>query len=560
MKKTIMALLSLSLALTMFAGCDDKKPAESTPAATTTAGADTTTKADVTEGQETGDVKAEYDGIGNLRITDDPMTVTLFSAFGELGAPTGDMPIWQEGLKITGVGIENVANPSIADRLESLNVMLTSGTLPDVIFGMKGDIAPIIQQGGFIPLDDLIAEHAPNIQAYFDFLPEARVGSTAADGSVYFIEGTLSSTVGARETSLIPTMTFFIRQDWLTILDRKVPTTFEEFKETLYAFRNDDPNGNGQKDEIPFFFRDGSPVGLYQLFGVNGDWANWGIDTASKSVVYGRTTENYKNALRELAQWYKDGIIDPEILTRGSQARQELLANDIGGMTFDWYESTSNMNYNEEILAVVPGLEFLPMLPPADTNGVVKNTYSGAPTSGYAWGISKDCKDPVSVIKFMDFWFTETGAMLMSYGIEGQTYNMVDGKPVHTEVATSYSSGIPGYMRTIGAGGSVSGILEADISTKTEVAQMTYRMYAESGILMAPFPTLTFTEEEEEVMNTYNGGIDTLWGQYEQQVLYGQKNVDDSWEGYLAEMKQLGLDEVIAAYNSAYARYLAEFG
>ena len=500
-----------------------------------------------------------YNGVDNFQIVTEPTTVTLFATFSELGAPEGHHVIWQEGAKLTGISMENVANPSIVEENEALNVMLAGGVLPDLIHGMKGNLLPIAQQGGFLPLSELIAEYAPNIQRYFDTIPEARVGSTAADGEIYFIEGSLAPLSGGEDsTALIPTMAFFIREDWLEILNLPMPTTLEELKNTLYAFRNDDPNGNNEKDEIPFFYRDKSPVGLYQLFGVGGDWALWSIDEATNQVVFGRSTEEYKNALRELALWYKDGVIDPELLTRGGQARQELLGNNQGGLTFDWYESTANMNYNEDILAAVPTIKWTPMLPPADVNGVVKNVYSGAPTSGYAWGISKDCADPVAVVKFMDFWFSLPGSTLMTYGVEGQSYTLVDGKPVFTEEAYAYGGGIPNYMRTLGAGG-IFGVLEDDISLKTEIGRQTYLLYREGAGLQHPFPNLAFNEEEEAAVADYMGAIDTLWQQYEQQVLYGEKDVDASWEGYLAELRALELNEVVAAYNNAYARYVAEF-
>ena len=46
---------------------------------------------------------------------------------------------------------------------------------------------------------------------------------------------------------------YFLRGDWLKALNLEVPTTFEELEEVLYAFRDGDPNGNGLKDEVPYF-------------------------------------------------------------------------------------------------------------------------------------------------------------------------------------------------------------------------------------------------------------------------------------------------------------------
>ena len=48
---------------------------------------------------------------------------------------------------------------------------------------------------------------------------------------------------------------YFIRYDWLEKLGLEVPESVDELKAALEAFRDQDPNGNGQKDEVPFFAR-----------------------------------------------------------------------------------------------------------------------------------------------------------------------------------------------------------------------------------------------------------------------------------------------------------------
>ena len=43
-----------------------------------------------------------------------------------------------------------------------------------------------------------------------------------------------------------------LRQDWLTKLGLSKPGTISEWHTVLKAIRDGDPNGNGEKDEIPF--------------------------------------------------------------------------------------------------------------------------------------------------------------------------------------------------------------------------------------------------------------------------------------------------------------------
>ena len=555
MKRITAILFAAVMAFSVISGCTSSSPtpapATATPAPATPVPAAAATPAPEPETP----AFIGYDGVSNLRITEDPMTVTLFSAFGGNLAPEGDMAVWAAAADITGITMQNVANPSIADPTESMNTMLATGDLPDIIFGQKFLLQALVQQGAFIPMKDLIDEYAPNIKAYLNNITEARYVSTSGDGEIYFIAGTISSSKAAA-TELITTQCYFTRKDWLDKLEMDFPKTFDDFEAMLYAFRNDDPNGNGVKDEIPFFYRDGSPLGLYQLFGVKGNWAVFTLDWDKNEMIHARVTEEYKNALRTMSRWYADGLIDPEILTRGSNARQELLGNNIGGCTFDWHESTSNMNYNEELLAAVPDLQFLPFVTPANVYGKVVTEYSDSPvTESDCWGISKDCKDPVAIVKYLDFWFSDAGCMLSQWGIEGMSYNIVNGEPQFSEEAYAYGAGIPNYMRTLGVTGAVMGRFYIDISAKTDIAREAFMMYQKDANLVPPSPVFPFNEEEDLIIGRYAGGIDTLWTEYEQQVLYGEKDVDASWAGYLAEMEALGLYQMLDAYNSAYQRY-----
>lgn len=542
MKRTLALVLSFLMLAASLAGCSTASPAPTTaPTTAPAASAEATATVAPTATPE------------NLMIAATPTKITLFYAFGGNGAPTGDMPIWKEAAKITGVTMENVANPSISDDLQSLNTMLAGGTLPDIIQGQIANINPIISQGALIPLNDLIDQYGPNIKKFFNDYPEAVAACSGSDGKIYDITGTL----GGEPGQYLPSMAFFIRKDWLDKLSLPIPTTLQQYKDALYAFRNQDPNGNSKKDEIPYLYRDKGLSGLYQLFGVGGEWGQWYI-TADNTVQYGLMTTQYKTAIKELAQWYADGVIDPEIFTRGSQSRQDLLGNDLGGSTMDWLSSTGSMNTNPDILAKVPKINFVAIAPPADVNSTVKQVYSRASINGYCWGISKDCKDPAIAIRFMDFWFSDAGQMLMNWGIEGQSYTMVDGKPQYTKEAFSNPAGVPNYMRSIGSyevghRGDIAG----EIAGMNDIAKAGYQIYFDNKYNQAPFPNLSFTQEENDIINNAMANINTYQTEWEQKCITGVQKVDDTWDAYIAAMNNMGMQQVITAYNAAYQRYAA---
>ncbi len=539
MKKRILSLLLvLAMAATALAGCSEPASQEET----------TSTQSQAEEQAQQEEENTGYNGVDNLVVSEDPMTLSLFYVFGGNGAPTGDMPIWQEAANITGVSMENVASESITDEVQAINTMLASGDLPDLIHGWNTNITPLISQGAFIPLDDLIEEHAPNIKKFLEDYPDARSLATGSDGQKYLITGTYGGEAGKS----LPSMGLFIRQDWLDTLELPVPTTIEELEETFIAFRNDDPNGNGVKDEIPYLYRDKGIRGLLQFFGSH-SW--WYLDEETGEVEYGKAEEEYKYALTELARWYELGLIDPEIFTRGAQARQELLGTDVGGSTIDWFQSTGSMN--DTVKEQVPDINFVAIPPVADVNGDVGFEFSRSSIHGYVWGISKDCEDPVAAIKYMDFFFSEEGSLLINYGLEGEHYTMVDGEPIPTEETLNHSAGYPNFMRSIGSYeiGKV-GTIEGELATMNEQAKAGFEMYEQSDWLDIPLPALTFTEEEEKAISDNWVNIETEILAFEQSCLLGAQTVEDTWDDYIALLESMEFSAIEEAYNAAYQRYL----
>lgn len=543
MKKKFLALtLTAAMVAGILSGCTENME---TNTAIDSSETDNTT----TEVSSESTTTTKYNGGDNLKISEDSKEITLFYAFGANGAPTGDSKVWKKILEITNLSMKNVANESISDAAQSLNTMLASNELPDLIQGQMYLVTPLIAQGVYQPLDDLIDQYAPNIQKFLKDYPEAVNVGKGTDGQMYLISGTL----GGEPGQTLPSMGFFMRKDWMEKLNLEVPTTLEEYKNVLYAFRNEDPNGNGKQDEIPYFSRESSIRTLLQLWGAHEVF----YVASDGKVHFGKSETEYRNALTDLSQWYADGIIDPEIFTRGSNARQDLLGNDIGGATIDWFASTGAVN--DALREMVPNINFAAIAPPKDVNGTVKMDYGRNALHDYAWGISSTCEDPVIAIKLMDFCFSDTGSRLLASGIEGEDYTLADEKVVPTETALSNDGGYPTYLRSIGASFEIGyyANLEGEKASMNTQAREGFELYEQSDWIQKQFPKLAFTKEEQKVIDDNMTNINSLVTEYEQSCMLGNQSVADTWEQHISNLNGMNLQEVLDAYNSAYARYNA---
>ena len=421
-KKTAVTLLTAACVLV---GCSSagSQTAESSQPASSQAEAGS-------EGTEAAQEELE----GSL-ISAEPKEFTIFLNFNNMPFDSS-WQVWQEAAKRTNISLKGTISLTNSNEEEAFNLMLSSGQLADIIgYVDTTEMEKLGQDGGLIPLNDLIDQYAPHIKQAMEEDPRFLQAATSLDGNIYYIP---------KNQELLSAEYWWIRKDWLDKLGLEVPTTVDELHDVLYAFRTQDPNGNGLQDEIPLFDRAGWKMPEEYLY-------LWDTSTTfyprDGKMTFEPLEENFKDGVRGMIQWYAEGIIDPEIFTRGASGRDTLLSGNLGGCTHDW---VSAGNYNTSLAESIPGFEMVPFAPPADQHGVVKERVSRYPGAG--WGISSQCEDPVTVIKFMDYFFTEEGDELINWGIEGDTYTKdADGTKHFTDKVLQSELTPIGYLRSIGA-------------------------------------------------------------------------------------------------------------
>lgn len=131
---------------------------------------------------------------------------------------------------------------------EKKKLMYSSGEYADMVGGWLLNDTDIMRYGAnegiYIPLEELITQYAPRIQSCLDSFPEGRDTVTTPDGHIY--------TVPIMVPQPVTENVVLINRAWLEAVDMEMPATVDELFDVLVAFRDEDPNGNGLADEIPF--------------------------------------------------------------------------------------------------------------------------------------------------------------------------------------------------------------------------------------------------------------------------------------------------------------------
>ena len=531
LKRMVVLCIVGGMTTNLLAGCSNKEGSKGT----------------IQKSSETKEVSDSQAPLEGSLVSDKPQTFKIFSLFNGMTFDP-EWPVFKEIANKTNISLESSIPKSTSDEVSAYNLMISSGELADIVcYSSISDLEKLGRDGGLLPLNDLIDKYAPNIKKLLEENKVFKTTAYSADGKIYQIPKIQEAPVAEA---------YFIRQDWLDKLGLEAPKTMDELYTVLKAFREKDPNGNGQKDEVPYFDRAGHKMFDDILY-------MWDASTEfycrDDKMTYGPLEEEFKYAIKEVSKWYKEGLIDPEIFTRGAKARDILLGGNLGGMTHDWVGSTADYNY--KLTKEIPGFAFMPIAPPANQKGEVKERTARGGVPG--WGISSQCKDPETLIKYFDYFFSEEGSNLINFGIEGETYNMTDGKPVYTDAVMKTDKTPVAALRGYGAQYRVGMVEEYAYEEAwiTDIARDANKMYADGGWIDRQLPYfdgilgLKFTGEQEAEYKKIMNEIKPFVDESVQKWVLGSSDFEKDYDKFIATLKEKGIDRALEIVQEAYGFY-----
>jgi ABC-type glycerol-3-phosphate transport system substrate-binding protein len=308
------------------------------------------------------------------------------------------------------------------DYNTQIAVLLAGGKLPDMLAPNQYGVIALKDEGAIIPLDDLLEKSG---QSLLKAVGPARMsGWREADGNIYRIISIVD----------IPgSHSWMIRRDWLEKLNLKEPVTWNEWLTVWRAFRDNDMNGDGDRtNEIPLALDmngEGALGALLWAFGIQAS-----VDT--QFCVYNNNYipvydhPRYPEFLKAVADLYKEGLLDREFSSRTQNDLFTIMDGGLLGSTMTWAERASiSTTTNRE--AGNRQAFWKTVAPPKGPYGDQyiqsrdwRNTAYTITTAAEKAGKAE------AIIRVLDWLFGPKGVELYSFGVEGKTFDYVNGKPV----------------------------------------------------------------------------------------------------------------------------------
>lgn len=370
-------------------------------------------------------------------VSTESLTFWIVSSPDVLATETSlnDTPYAKALKEATGINVTYI-HPPVGQETEQFNLLVASQQLPDIInwnwISYPGGPQKAINDNVIISLNDILENgKAPNLAKIYSERPEFDK-LAKLDNGTYFcfplmrFDDILNTYIGP-----------VLRKDWLEELGMEPPMTIDEWYNVLKAFK--DKKGA----TAPISFEDWTIISTNAFVGAYG--SGRGFLLIDGKVKFGPIEPGYKEYLTLFNKWYQEGLLDPEWIT---QDRKAIDAKVTGSQTGAYLGTPDSWigTYTKLMKEVDPNVDFVgvpnPRLNKNDPPPFNQKDWSVMLDNANNAGISTACKNVDLAAKLLDFQYGEEGMTLGNYGIEGESYTLVDGKPIFTELIKENKDGL----------------------------------------------------------------------------------------------------------------------
>ncbi len=449
----------------------------------------------------------------------------------------------------------------------NLAVAAGGGDLPDILLCNDGqftdsDVYSWAQAGALASLTEYYENSAYYLteaidRTGVDYYPQI----TSPDGNKYYVPRYNQSLTNEYPHKI------WLFQPWLDKLGLKTPTTVPELRDVLYAFKTQDPNGNGKADEIPLISQRSTEDKWFRALMTPFQYMQFGtydvVNDGKVSVCY--TTDDFRKGLTYIKGMFDDGLIDPMSFTADNTTVNALLNQEetIIGMHVAYAMDTVNATD-------IRRTQYVGIPPLAREDGTVLTSYD--PSKALVAGvISSSCKDPEAAFRLLDLMTSEEFSIMTRWGEEGvdwsgpaagdeSMYASLGYGPVVKTIANIW--GVPQNKHWFQTGpfirqysialGAVWSGDELETGYQISKIQAAYT----DNVPKEYISKLVYTAEEEGVVAQIEAELKTYVEESIAKFCMSNLDINDDsvWEKYLEQIENIGLSEMLKIKQTVYDR------
>ncbi|HWT75109.1 MAG TPA: hypothetical protein VN258_10380 [Mobilitalea sp.] len=456
----------------------------------------------------------------------------------------------------TGIHVEYVAGPEeIADTYTEVDQRIASGTLADAAMVNLAQAKVYGEQGAFVDLAPYIAKYAPNLQAYINANPSYKAYVTSDNGAIYGL---------VKETPIFADLIGYradqFKEAGIDAASVKTVDDFTNALRTLKAYY-----GANDSNYYPLSGRD-SALRFAAWFNA----ASYVDAQGSGGVYYNHEKDGSFNIkadgaytwVETMKTWYDEGLINP-LWVAGTNAEGDWESQTLEGQAsifYDYYNRAewfmenggpdNNSNYDMQVL------DFL-----KDANGkTIPVTTSTLYQSGCVTAVNSSCDEAkiATILKFIDYFYSEEGITLANWGVEGESFQTAsDGSKSFIADYTAEESKAAGEKKwsflsdrfTVTKPVDQTGFYSWNTKLISDAAN---KNFVSDNFLVRP--TLIYSTEQEEQLTTLVASVFEAECAGITEFINGTRELNqDNWKAFIQEMDTMGLADIEKIQAEAYS-------
>lgn len=336
---------------------------------------------------------------------------------------------------------------NVIDISERKDALMASGDLPDIFIIESNEVVPLIESGFIMPLDELMEKH----DATSVFFPPAKLEETIefqkknvfqSDhiyGIMGYDYGGMGGNLGTQQWGLnvdweryaqlgYPEIEADVDQIYQLLVDmvKLKPTTDNGLPVYAIAYPTIGMRGNS--------LYSGHSLGYYPIT----EYAHVNCKTQEIDMIYTNPESDIWQYNHMYWKLHQDGLLDPDSVNANPEnefSNNSLKAVNGQYVATLYHDITGDATATKASEGVAGGFEFIPV-----KGCTVDGTFHVSDENlgkgvGNLRCISSKTQYADRIMEFMKWWYTPEGTRVLTTGVEGDTWNYVDGVPTLTEQA-----------------------------------------------------------------------------------------------------------------------------
>lgn len=464
----------------------------------------------------------------------------------------------QEIKKRTNVTLDFQLVPA-SDYDTKKSTYLATNKMPDVIYGNQADIRNYARMGMFLNLSEY-EDHMPA------FLSVIHAPDRADDAKSMYVDGNLYGFFRLEKYRVGTAPQPMIRKDLIDKNGIETPRTWDELYQAFLELKKLYP------DTYMMSTRNGTNYLIGQIAfplgsgGFEGFGTNQGIyyEPDQGKYLFGPIQDNFKAVLQFLNNMYRDRLLDPDYAVMTRDIAWEKLSS--GRLLFYYDNDTFAARTFNPALQQIDADAYFDLLDPME-NSFGQTRALRYQRDWFADGIliNADVERPADVVKFFDWCYTQEGAMVTNFGVEGVSYYMENGEPqIDPDILSRHATAAD-----------VLSSVQAEIGTgqfnftpyidETWFKQTADPIMVEHGGRIDALTKdgkihymkndigLAFTAEEIDTITTLQTNVMTVFDSEIDKFITGARSLDE-YDAFIQELQAQGAQTIEDMYNTAYER------